>query len=42
MPREPTNGEMNSDFGFIVGKQFYLFSSLASGRVMDLQFGGRG
>jgi hypothetical protein len=33
---------MNPDFGLIIGKHFYLVSSLASGRVADVQNGGTG
>jgi len=42
MPREPRNGEMNPDYGLIVGKHFYLVSSVKSGKVLDLQHGGSG
>jgi hypothetical protein len=32
---EPGKGEMNTDFGFRVDKDFYIVSSLGSGRYID-------
>jgi hypothetical protein len=32
---EPGKGEMNTDFGFRVEKDFYIVSSLGSGRYID-------
>jgi len=36
MAKEPTKGEMNTDFGFKVETPFHIVSKLKSGRYIDL------
>ena len=40
-PREPVKGELNTDFGLFVDRDFYVVSAMKSHRYIDLIMSGR-